>query len=307
MDKKKIRLKIKQYLLVLLGVLLLDIGFYFFMDPAKIVLGGMMGLSILLEPFYSQLGQWFTASVFLFIMNTITLIIGGICLGKDFFFKTIASSLVSPLIVFIFERLFDPNYFLNGVSAGGYYIVALICGAALSGTGLGLAIKNNGCTGGLDVVQRIMSKYMHVPHSITMYLTDGIIVILSGLVFVPTFMINIEMIIYGVLGVMAVSILIDRIVLNAKSRRTAYIITNRPNDVKKMIYDTIDRGVTFVNVEGGYTGDKKTMIMCTMDKNQAYKINEILKKDFPETFSFLTATREILGAYDEHYKNDESK
>lgn len=307
MSKQNLKAKIVQYLLVLLGVLLLDIGFYFFMDPAKIVLGGMMGVSILLEPFYSQLGEWFTASIFLFIANTITLIIGGLCLGKDFFFKTITSSLVSPVIVFIFERFFDPNFFLKDVSGAGYYLVALICGAGLSGVGLGLAIKNNGCTGGLDVVQRIMSKYMHVPHSMTMYLTDWVIVILSGFTFVPVFSLSIEMIIYGVIGVLAVSIIIDRIVLNAKSRRTAYIITDRPDDVKKMIYDTIDRGVTYVDVSGGYTGKKKTMIICTMDKNQAYKMNEILKRDFPETFSFLTATREILGAYDEHYRNDESK
>ena len=99
--------------------------------------------------------------------------------------------------------------------------------------------------------------------------------------------------------------LIDMMVLNAKSRRTAYIITNRPEEVKKMIYETIDRGVTFVDVKGGYSGDEKTMVMCAMDKNQAYKINEILKRDFPESFSFLTATREVLGAYSDKEKYED--
>ena len=101
--------------------------------------------------------------------------------------------------------------------------------------------------------------------------------------------------------------IIDNLVINAKSRRTAYIITNKPDEVKNMIYETIDRGVTCVDVYGGYTGNKKTMIICTMDKNQAYKVNEILKRDYPDSFSFLSATREVLGAYDEHKYEENNK
>ena len=69
MDKKKIIKKIKQYLIIAFGVILLDTAFYFFMDPAKIVMGGMMGLSILLEPIYSNVGSWFTPSIFLLILK----------------------------------------------------------------------------------------------------------------------------------------------------------------------------------------------------------------------------------------------
>ena len=307
MDKKIIMKKIKQYFSIAFGVILLDTAFYFFMDPAKIVMGGMMGLSILLQPLYSNIGSWFTPAIFLFVANTITLIIGGILLGKDFFLKTVFSSFFSPFVVFIFEQFFDPWFFLRSVSAPGTFLIALICGTLLAGIGLGLAIKNNGCTGGMDVVQRIMSKYMHVPHSLTMYLTDWVIVILSGFVLETTHIFNIELVIYGSIGVLGVSKIIDTLVLNAKSRRTAYIITSRPEEVKKMIYETIDRGVTYVDVYGGYTNDKKTMIICAMDKNQAYKVNEILKRDFPDSFSFLSATREVLGAYDDHYKYEENK
>ena len=230
----------------------------------------------------------------------ITLVIGGILLGKDFFIKTVFASLFSPIVVFIFEQLFDPRYFLSKVSAPGFYLVALICGALLAGLGLGLAIKNNSCTGGMDVIQRILSKYLHVPHSKTMYFTDWVVVILSGFLLNDGF--NIEMVVYGSIGVLAVSMIIDMLVLNAKSRRTAYIITTRPEEVKKMIYETIDRGVTFVDVKGGYSGEDKTMIMCAMDKSQAYKINEKLKSEFPDSFSFLTATREVLGSYESQDK-----
>ena len=91
MSKKQVLKKIKQFLCVALGVILLDIGFYFFMTPSKIIMGGMTGVSILLEPLYSKIGEWFTPSIFLFITNTIALIIGGILLGKDFFVKSVIS------------------------------------------------------------------------------------------------------------------------------------------------------------------------------------------------------------------------
>ena len=93
MSKKDLKKKIKQFLCVALGVILLDIGFYFFMTPSAIVMGGMTGVSILLEPVYGKVGPWFTPSIFLFIVNTIALIIGGIMLGKDFFIKSVFSSL----------------------------------------------------------------------------------------------------------------------------------------------------------------------------------------------------------------------
>ena len=104
------------------------------------------------------------------------MIVGGILLGKDFFLKTVFSSFFSPIVVFAYEQLFDPRYFLNSVSAPGFYVVSLICGTLLAGFGLGLAIKNNGCTGGMDVIQRIFSKYLHIPHSKTMYFTDWLVV-----------------------------------------------------------------------------------------------------------------------------------
>lgn len=297
MNKEKVFKWLSQYAFIALGVLLLDFGFYFFQSPAKLVLGGMMGISILLEPYCLAIGSWFTSSIFLFIANTITLIIGGILLGKDFFLKTIFSSLFSPLVVFIFEHTCDPNFFLSEVSAGGYYWIALICSALFSGLGLGLALKHNGSTGGLDVIQKIMSKYMHIPYSKTMYLTDWVIVMISGLSFKNGFSYHIEFVVYGVIGVLAISQITDAIVLNARMRRTAYIITNKPEEIRNFIYEKTDRGVTFVEASGGYTGEKKTMVICTMEKNEAYKITEALKSIDPNAFCYVSATKEIVGEY----------
>ncbi len=296
--KMNIKNRLIQYIYISLGVIILNIGFYFFLDPAKLVLGGMMGVSTILTPFFDKIGTWFTASIFLFIVNVICLIIGGILLGKDFFLKTIYASLFSPVVLFIFERIFpNPYVFIDSFTETGKVIMPLICGSVITGIGIGIAIKNNGSTGGMDVIQRIMSKYLKVRYSTTMYLTDWVVVVLSGLSFTAGFSYNLESVIFGMLGVYATSIIIDVIVLNAKSRRTAYIITEKPEEIKEMIYSTVGRGVTFVSATGGYTGDDKVMVICTMDKNQAYRLTDEIKKVDPLAFSFITSCKEVVGEY----------
>lgn len=297
-DKKKmIKRKLNQYFQISLGVLLLDLGFYFFLDPAKLVTGGMLGLAIVLEPALQSIGPWFTTSIFLYIVNIITLIIGGILLGKDFFLKTIYASLFSPTVMLVLEQTLSPTLIMDTVSAAGYYIIALVCGSILTGLGIGIAIKNNGSTGGMDVIQKIMSRYLHIPMSKTMYLTDWVVVLISGFSFAGGVSYHIEGVIYGFVAVFACSLIVDMIALNARSRRTAYIITEHPIEVRDIIYEHISRGVTFCEVQGGYTGRERTMVICTLDKNEAYRLTDYIKEVDPKAFSFITSCKEVVGEY----------
>ena len=86
---------------------------------------------------------------------------------------------------------------------------------------------------------------MHIPYSKTMYFTDWVIVLISGFSFASGFSYHIEIVLYGIVGVYCIALLIDTIVLRAKVRRTAYIITDHPIEVRNMIYEKTDRGVTF--------------------------------------------------------------
>ena len=308
-DKRKRVLKhIKQYTLVTLGVIILDISFYFFMEPASIVTGGVFGLSIILEPLFNLAGDWFTTSTFLYIVNIATLILGLICLGKDFFIKTIYGTLLSPTIVLLLELTCDPNFFYSGINDGNKEIICLICGAILCGIGVGIAIHAGGSTGGIDVIQKIMSKYIRIPMSVSMYLTDGLVVLLAGflssrvvdgeLIRSYTYMYQIENVVWGVLGVVIQGYIIDYICLNAKSRRTVYVITTEPEPIKNLIFNEIGRGLTLSDVRGGYTNASKTMITCTMDKNEAYRVTEAITELDPDAFTFVTSCKQVSGEYD---------
>lgn len=296
--------KIKEYLWVSLGVLILSIGFYFFLEPTGIVTGGMLGVSILLGPLFDGIGSWFTTSIFLYIINGVTLILGLFFLGKDFFLKTIYGTFLSPTIVFILEKLCDPNYFIKTISPGNEKLICLVCGALLVGIGVGLAVKHNGSTGGMDVIQKIMSKYLKVPMSITMYLTDWVVVIFAGFLILSingnnqyTFNYQIENVVWGSVGVMVQAFIIDYLSLSAKSRRTVYVITNKEELIKNLIYNNLNRGVTLTDVTGGFTNETRKMLICTMDKNEAYRITSLIQEVEPLAFTFVTSCKEVRGEY----------
>ncbi len=298
-DLKRIKAKkfIKQYAWITFGVFLLDLAFFFFLDPAGIVTGGMMGIAIIVDPYLMKIGSWFTPSIFLYIVNGICLFLGLFFLGKDFFIKTIYASLIQPSILFIFEKTMDPLFFYNTITNTNQGFICLICSSILSGVGIGLAVKYNGSTGGMDVIQKIISKYFRVPISSTMYVTDAIIVLIAGFAFNP-FSYNIERVILGVSGVIAVGYIVDFVALSLKPRRTMYVITKNPELIKDLIYKNLDRGVTFNRVIGGYTGDEQVMVICTMDKNEAYRMTSVVAEEDPKAFTFVTSCKEVRGEYE---------
>ncbi|MBR6071871.1 MAG: YitT family protein [Acholeplasmatales bacterium] len=297
-----VKRKFKQYCLITLGVIILDIGFFFFLNPAGIVSGGTMGLAILFTPLINHSWEWFTASIFMYIIDGIALLFGLLFLGKEFFIKTIYATLLSPTVIFIFERAFDDKYFLNSITDNTTIkIVSLLCGSILTGVGVGIAIKNNGSTGGMDVFQKIMSKYLKVPMSVTIYFTDWVIVIFAGFVIREvgfTYIYQIENVVWGSIGVIMQAYIIDWICLSAKSRRTVYVITDNPDSIKELIYKELDRGVTFSRVTGAYTNLERTMVICTMDKNEAYRITSMISEYEPEAFTFVTSCKEVRGEYE---------
>ncbi len=294
MNKETLKKQIKQSLYIALGVLLMDIGYYFFYSPANLVSGGVTGISIIVKPLLEQINM--PQSIFLYIIEGICLLLGLILLGKEFFFKTVLAAILAPTYVFILEQFVPQDIILRTVE--NKLLITVAIGGLLSGLGIGITLKNHGSTGGMDVIQKSLSKYLHVPYSIAMYSTDWVIVLLSGMVFSESgFYYNFENVFFGIISVYLIAYIIDMITLNAKTRRTAYIITTKPDEVKEYIYKEIGRGLTECDVRGGYTNSNKTMLICVLDKNESYKLGEMVKEIDNDAFTFFTKTKEVVGEY----------
>lgn len=285
--------KIKDFTGITIGVLLISISYYFFLEPTKLVTGGVTGLMILFEPIIP-----FSPSIFMLIINIVLLILGLFLLGRDFFLKTVYASLASPVVIFILEKTSDPYIFLNGINESNWYLISMLVSSVFTAIGLGICFRCNATTGGMDIVQKIMTKYLHIPYSKTMYFTDWVIILISGFFIKENTIYGVEGVVFGLIAVYLIGFIVDYIALNAKSRRTAYIITSKPEEMKEMIYKEVKRGVTQTNVKGGYTGQDLVMLICTLDNNEAYKLNDKIHQIDEHAFTFMSQTKEVIGEYD---------
>lgn len=267
-----------------LGVILVSLGFYFFMSPLQLVTGGVMGLSII---FHNLFG--FSEAIFLYIANTIMLFVGLIFLGKDFFFKTIYATILSPTIVAILELCGVKNtLIINEITETSPLLVGAICATIMSGIGLGIVIKHGSSTGGMDVLQKIISKYFKIPFSVAMYVTDGIIILLG-------FSFGIERIIFALAVLIASGYLVDLYAVGGLAKRAVYIVTEKAVEIKKAIYEEINRGVTIIEAKGCFSLTEKKMLICILSRNQLYRIRSVVESIDENSFFYITKANEVIG------------
>jgi uncharacterized membrane-anchored protein YitT (DUF2179 family) len=278
--------------MITLGITIMAAGFYFFLIPMNLVAGGVTGLGIVLV-------EWFdmNISIFVLIVNVILLFIGLMVLGKKIFLRSIYGSLYFPLILYLFER-FVPLLELNND-----YVLASIFGGAGVGIGFGLMLKYGGTSGGTDIPVKIFYRKFKIPISTSVYIFDGIIVTLGIITFFPQNGISLGL--YALIAIFISGKLADIVVVGGNTKKAMQIITSRPNAIKEAIYTSVSRGVSVVNIKGGYTGSDKTMLITVITKQEYYFIRNIIARLDEEAFVYVTPATEIHGDFIERESDDE--
>src|SRR5690606_32579519 len=135
---------------------------------------------------------------------------------------------------------------INQIDTHYVTLVATLGSGVFVGVGIGLVLRYNSSTGGMDVYQKLVNKYLKVPFSIAVYVTDGII-ILFGM------FLNFQNGLFAVISMLITGLLIEKVAIAGRSSYTALIITNKTDQIKAVIFSKLDRGMTKVRVVGGYT------------------------------------------------------
>ncbi len=276
--------KVEQYLMIGFGILLMAAGFHFFLIPLRLVAGGVTGLGIVLEHLFNL-----RISLFVLILNGLLLLLGLVVLGKTIFLKSIYGSLLFPAILFLMERFVTPFDIQED------YVIGALFGGALVGIGFGLMLKYGGTSGGTDIPVKILYKKFHVPVSTSVYLFDGIIVATGIIVFFGE-----NGVLAGLYALIAIAIsgkLADIVVVGGNTKKAMQIITDRPDAIKQAIYDGVSRGVTVVNIKGGYTNLDKTMLVTVITRQEYYAIRNIIARIDERAFVYVTPATEIHGEF----------
>lgn len=269
--------KSKSLIFTLIGTMTTGFAIGAFLTPNKIVGGGASGIStILYHTFGIQPGFSF------FLLNILFLLIGLTVLGKSFILKTLAGISLLSLFTQIFNSF--PIYTDN-------LILATIFGGVLYGLGIGMSFAAGASTGGTDIIGRIIqSKFSFVPIGKMLLFVDGIIILVSLIVFK-----NIELTLYGILALFISSYSIDFIISKLNVSRIAFVITDKGEEISKMLVATSPRGVTLIDVKGVYTDTDKKMLFCALKESESEEFQKKILSYDEGAFIVFSESQRIKG------------
>lgn len=280
----------RRYLYISLGITLMVTGFYYFIMPASMVIGGVSGVGVLFSELFD-----IKVSYVVFVLNVFLLGLGWLMLGRKSFIRSIYGSLLFPAVLFIFET-FSPQLemrddFLLFVTFGGF----------LLGLGFGIVIRFGGTSGGTDIPIKILHRLFDLPLSLSIYLVDGVIILSGIIVFYGDSGVSLGL--YAILTTIIAGKVSDFMVAGSNTLKAVHIITDHPENIKQLVYETIERGVSVVPVEGGYTEKEKNMLVSVITRDEYYTIRSIIAKEDPHAFVFASPATEIQGDFSKRWED----
>ena len=269
----------KKYIWIFFGSFLISAGLYFFLIQHDIAAGGVSGFSVVLSNIFPVLSVGVTNAV----LNVLIMSLGVIILGFDFAKKSIFASLILSAFIIILERIF-PNVILTNDK-----IINIIFGAITMSLGLAIVFYNGSSTGGTDLIASVLNKLTGIPIHISMFLADFVVVISSMIVF------GVELGLYAVLTIMIQSIGIDYFIQGFGRKIAILVISDKYEEINKLIISKHKKGVTLLKAEGGYSYDDKKVIMTVTPFRMYPKIREEIINVDKKAFIFTYQVSEVLG------------
>ena len=269
----------KKYIWIFFGSFLISAGLYFFLIQHDIAAGGVSGFSVVLSNIFPVLSAGVTNAV----LNVLIMSLGVIILGFDFAKKSIFASIILSAFIIIFERIF-PDVILTNDK-----IINIIFGAITMSLGLAIVFYNGSSTGGTDLIASVLNKLTGIPIHISMFLADFVVVISSMIVF------GVELGLYAVLTIMIQSIGIDYFIQGFGRKIAILVISDKYEEINKLIISKHKKGVTLLKAEGGYSYDDKKVIMTVTPFRMYPKIREEIINVDKKAFIFTYQVSEVLG------------
>ena len=274
--------RFKETMLIVIGTSLLALATGMFYSPNHMIVGGFSGIGIILEAITeAQFGRGIPVSVTNLVLNIPLLIAAFRFMGKEFIFKTAFSTVLYSVVIAVCEFL--PQY-------TGDLMLAAIYGAIVSGAGLGFVLMARGSTGGVDLLASIIHRRVkYVALSKIIFAIDAVIMI-GGL-----FVFGADKTMYGIISIFIASKCISTILEGMNFAKAAFIISDRSDEIAKVIMEKAERGVTALQGRGMYTGEAREVLLCVFAQKEIAVIKEIVSEIDKDAFILVTDVKEVLG------------
>ena len=260
------------------GNIFLAFGIAAFVIPQGIIMGGATGIGIVL----SRHIPLETATIVL-ILNLLALVLGGVVLGKQFLLTTVASSMLYPLFLGIVQRIPGIDALTDSM------MLSALFGVGIVGISLGLVMRVGASTGGMDVVNLVLHKCLHLPVSVLVYITDIFILGAQALTADP------EQILYGIVMLVVETIVLDKVMLLGQSQIQIFAISTEYDAIRKGILKELQAGATMVCIETGLTNRQQRGVLCIIPPRKLYAAQELIHSIDPNAFLTVTQIKEVRG------------
>ena len=241
---------------------------YFFLVPSHASVSSISGLGIVLSNFIPL-----PLSAITMIMNVVLLIIGFITCGKEFGAKTVYTSVMLPVFLALFEALFP-----NAGSLTGSQELDVLCYILVVSIGISILFNRNASSGGLDIVAKIMNKYLHIELGKAMSLSGMCVALSAALVY------DKKTVVLSVLGTYFNGIILDYFIFDYNKKRRVCIITEKEEVLRQFIINDLHSGATIYEAIGAYNFEKHNEIITIVDKSEYQKLMNFINREDPKAF-----------------------
>ena len=263
---------------ILFGNALYSLAVALFLEPSGLITGGATGIALAI----GRLTGLPVSGLLLFI-NLAMLVWGWAVLGRAFALNTLASSVLSPAFLGLFEGLLAGRVLTEDI-----FLCTVFAGLGI-GVALGLVIRSGASTGGLDIPPLVLNKWFKLPVSATM-LTFDIAVLLMQAVFSP-----VQQVLYGVVMVLIHTIVMDKMLMLGASRTEVKIVSSQSDAICAAILAQLDRGVTILHGEGGYTREPSAVLLSIVSNRELPRLEKLAHSIDPTCFLSVSHVTEVSG------------
>lgn len=269
---------------MVIGVLLAALGYSLFQVPYRIAAGGVGGISIIVNNFTG----WPVGAIYL-VLNIPLLVLGYFYLGRwAFIIRTLIAVIVFSTATDLFLAYLPGMLETYPITQN--VLLSAIYGGLVGGIGSGLNYRAGGTMGGTGIIGRIIQKKTGFPLSQVYLYTDGVIVLTAGAVF------GWELALYALLTLFLAGMASDYTLEGPSSVRTATIISNNPEAVARALINELGRGVSQWQITGSYTGERRTMLICTIYRPQVNDLKRIVGQADAQAFVTIGIAHQAFGA-----------
>ena len=268
---------IKEFLLITVGTGIVAVAVFFFMLPSHVAVGSASALALVLSNLIPL-----PVSAITFILNAGLLIIGFLLIGPEFGIKTVYTSLLMPVYLRIFELIF-PDF----QSISGEPMLDVICYILVVGIGLSMLFSSNASSGGLDIVAKLMNKFLRMDLGTAMSLSGMLVALSSALVYDP------KTVVLSLLGTYFGGMIVDHFIFGLNLKRRVCIISHKPDELVDFILHTIHSGATIYDAIGAYDGTTRREIVAIVDKHEYRLLMDYIRRNDPKAFLTVYSVNEI--------------